>query len=1122
LLQKRGVYQGKILSLVAIILMLFSITTPGVTADSHDSRRVLHESENNSVDKLHNRLLYQWDREKKVTFLVKFKEKADTEKIVIEEKERAKANQQSTQKAEFQQRSSVVNALRETALHEQLNVLNFLEKESANGNADQIQSYYIVNAIAVTATQEVAEKIAQFPEVEKILPNETRYLTMPVPDLEVSSPSNVSLQLETENIEWNVERLNAPAVWEMGFNGTGTVVASIDTGVQWDHPALKDKYRGYNAETGEVEHDYNWFDATASELEPYDDQGHGTHVTGTMVGSERDGTNQIGVAPGSQWIGVKAFGSDGTATDADLLAAAQWILAPTDENGNTRIDLAPDIVNNSWGGGPGLDEWYRDIVTEWRHADIFPVFAAGNVDSNNRGGPGSIATPANYPESFAVGALDVGDDVANFSLRGPSPYDEIKPDVTAPGQGIRSSIPGDEYIGNNGTSMAAPAVSGVIALLLQFNSNLTIDEIEAFLMDTAKPLTDDDYPETPNNAYGYGLVDAESAALSVDVGVATIEGTVTDQSSLTPLAAEISVKGKGRSVKTNAEDGAYMIRYAAGKHMLQAESYGYYTVEEEVDLTADENKIVDFNLEKIPETTVKGTITDANSGEVIEGAYVLLAEDANVEPIQTNENGEYEFTAYEGDYTLRVSANGYSTERIDVSISEDNNLFNIELQSLYTTPGGELAYDDGSGEGGSWFLEADNAWGVRMSLEEGQDKALVTEGKFLFSAGGGNQFQVAIMDASGPQGAPGEILAGPIDATAVKNGDWTTVDLRDYGIMVEEEFYMVYIQSEGRETAPRLQNDKDEFTYRSWEMYKGFWYQLEPDFLTGNKMIRSVVEYEVESPVITLPESDLITNEAEITVEGHASPETTIKVLQNGEIAGTSEVGKDGTFSVDLVLEEGENEVIAATYIDDEEAALSEPIAVMLDTEAPDLTIDSPSDGEKTNRETVTVEGMVSDDHLGSVEVNGLRANVSDNGTYSKRILLDEGEQTIEVEATDLAGNTNTKTITMDVKYTSPEIENLIPTEDEELATGDSVKISFDSEAGLNATFKVLMPLTSFGLSNAIELPMMEIGNGHYVGYWTVPSNIKANGAIIEVEAADAYGNEIREHAEGRLYINIE
>ena len=344
-----------------------------------------------------------------------------------------------------------------TSLETQQNVMQYLEQQVKAGKAKDITSYYIVNGIAVTATKEVAEAIGTFAEVEKVLPNETRQLYETTTTDDVKAP-----QAQLANIEWNIERVNAPQAWDMGIDGSGTVVASIDTGVQWDHPALKEKYRGYNASTGQVNHDYNWFDATAGRTTPYDDHGHGTHVTGTMVGSEPNGTNQIGVAPGAKWIAVKAFTASG-GSDANLLAAAQWILAPTDSNGNARVDLAPDVVNNSWGGGPGLDEWYRDVVRNWRAAEIFPEFSAGNTTLFNPGGPGSVAAPANYPESFATGATDINNKVASFSLRGPSPYGEIKPDISAPGVNIRSSVPGNGYEGGwNGTSMAGPLLQQLL------------------------------------------------------------------------------------------------------------------------------------------------------------------------------------------------------------------------------------------------------------------------------------------------------------------------------------------------------------------------------------------------------------------------------------------------------------------------------------------------------------------------------------------------------------------------------------------------------------------------------------------------------------------------------------
>nr|BFE86875.1 hypothetical protein GCM10020093_094760 [Planobispora longispora] len=189
-----------------------------------------------------------------------------------------------------------------------------------------------------------------------------------------------------------------PRVWnELGSRGEGIVVANIDTGVQFDHPALADRYRGRNAD-GTLGHDYNWFDpaGVCPAAEPCDNNDHGTHTMGTMVGGE--GANVIGVAPGARWIAAKGCESN-TCTDASLLAAGQWVLAPTDLDGrNPRPDLAPHIVNNSWGGA-GFDPWYKEIVEAWVAAGIFPAFSNGNLAGagcNSSGSPGSTS-PATAP-----------------------------------------------------------------------------------------------------------------------------------------------------------------------------------------------------------------------------------------------------------------------------------------------------------------------------------------------------------------------------------------------------------------------------------------------------------------------------------------------------------------------------------------------------------------------------------------------------------------------------------------------------------------------------------------------------------------------------------------------------
>ncbi|MBP2076442.1 S8 family peptidase [Oceanobacillus polygoni] len=1422
--------QVKAFSMAATFLMAFSIITPGVTLAESQSKPHYSLNDSNKVAeaKVSERLLTEFKDDEKLTFLVKFNEIAEVEKAASEAKANAAKANLSAQKVEHISRSAVISELKATALSSQQNVKAYLEQEVENGKAENIQTYHIVNGIAVTATKEVAEKIATFAEVEKILPNETRELYTTVTK-DAETPKS-----EIANVEWNVERVGAPAVWDMGFDGSGVVVASIDTGVQWDHPGLEDQYRGYDAATGEVDHTYSWYDATANEDVPYDDQGHGTHVTGTMVGSEPDGSNQVGVAPGAQWIAVKAFTAAG-GTDVDLLNAAEWILAP-----NGDASMAPDVVNNSWGGGPGLDEWYRDVVIAWRAAEIFPEFSAGNTTLFNPGGPGSIATPANYPESFATGATDINDALANFSLQGPSPYEgDIKPDISAPGVNIRSTVPGSGYEGGwNGTSMAGPAVSAVAALLIQADTSLSVDELEEILMQTATPLTDGTFSESPNMGYGYGLVNAYDAVSSVVTGLGRLEGQVTKEGedteaptfehdapsetyagmnldlaidvsdnisiasvevvygdgesvqasrvsgdyksgeyvatipgeaitgdsfsyhlvindfgnnevtsdnyevtvlpgitvgyaadfetapagwtifgensswergiptsgpgeaasgeyvyatnpegtynnnengtlvmppidlpegesylqfnqwyniennwdfghvfistdqeewtqlaritntsdgweaaeidlseyggervyigfnlttdgsvqrdgwyiddvtladtsnsssaslgvvpakgkaaenakadkdamkkekvdpnkitpekstkeseankgesihpTLLPLGAQVSVLESGRTANTDPATGSYSLLHGAGDFTVVAEAYGFHSEEQSVTLENNGVATTNFTLEEIDQYTVSGTITDENTGEAVEGATVLIVEDANIAPAETDTSGSFTLTAYQGTYTLKVLAAGYHGKEVEVDLSESDAEINVELEPFYTVPGGEIGYDDGTAENARAFYDAGNGWAVKMSLPEGQETALVTEGVFQFHdtdwpSPGGTEFAVEVWDASGPDGSPGERVAGPVDAEAIRSLDeWTVVDLSEHAIQVDGDFYMVYIQTGTNPNVPGLATDENgPNAERSYQYVGGAW--SPSPAAEGNYMIRARVAYGVENPVITSPEEDFITNETELTVEGTASATTTVQLLNNGEEAGTAEIDEDGTFALPVELAEGENEFQAVSLLDDVQVGESETVTVTLDTEAPELTIDTPADGDKVNRESVTVEGTVADENLDFVEVNGQEAAIED-GSYSKRILLDEGENTIEVVAGDLAGNSTTESVTIAVDFTAPEIENLTPTEDVHINAGESVKFEFDSEPGLKATYFIHMPLTNT-TANATELPMMETSEGHYEGYWTATSSVVAEGAVIEVKVVDAFGNETREQADGKLFINVE
>ncbi len=335
-------------------------------------------------------------------------------------------------------------------------------------------------------------------------------------DVEVPLVAPVAMEpapASAEAIEWGVSRVNAPDVWATGNTGQGVVVANIDTGVRWTHDAIDDQYRGSGGD-----HNYNWWDPDLVYAAPTDVNDHGTHTMGTMVGDD-GGSNQIGVAPGAQWIAAQ--GCDGLSCSSfDLTSSAQWIACPTDLAGNNpNCAMAPHIVNNSWGGGSG-DQWYKSYVKSWRMAGIIPVFSAGNSGPSCN----TVGSPGDYPNVFGVGATNIANQLAYFSSKGPGAFSLLKPNLVAPGENVRSSVRGSDnaYANFSGTSMAAPHVAGVIALLLADTPGSTYNSVYAAAVNTTDlGLVAPNLPpnscggrawnQFPNPIYGKGMIDACAA-----------------------------------------------------------------------------------------------------------------------------------------------------------------------------------------------------------------------------------------------------------------------------------------------------------------------------------------------------------------------------------------------------------------------------------------------------------------------------------------------------------------------------------------------------------------------------------------------------------------------------------
>lgn len=318
-------------------------------------------------------------------------------------------------------------------------------------------------------------------------------------------------------VEWNVDRVGAPKVWAQGFTGQGVTVGVVDTGIDVNHPALKAAYRGTKAD-GTFDNDYNFFDAVNKKTQAYDDNKHGTHVSGTIAGAAAGGQPATGIAPGAKLIGSKILSASGSGTLQGVMKGLEWMLAPTDSEGkNADPSKAPDIISNSWGTNDGKLDAFRKLMQSFLAAGIEPVFAAGNSGP----GKGSVGAPGSYPEVISVAATDKDNKVASFSSRGPSPIkgadgSDRKPDIAAPGHQIVSTVPGGGYATLSGTSMATPAVSGVVALLLSKYKDLTHDEVVKAITTSA---TDIDAPGYDYNA-GNGLINAEAALKAADAIVA--------------------------------------------------------------------------------------------------------------------------------------------------------------------------------------------------------------------------------------------------------------------------------------------------------------------------------------------------------------------------------------------------------------------------------------------------------------------------------------------------------------------------------------------------------------------------------------------------------------------------
>ena len=640
----------RIFSIFLLAGMLLGFAQPvGVQASTIDAQ---------AVEKIEKLVLDEISTEGTTAFFVWMTEKADLSP--------ADQLQTKAEKGQF-----VFDTLVATANRTQKNLRSFLD-----GQGVDYEAFYISNKILVRGGNlDLAMTIAGLADVAEITANHQYQLEEPFIDLTASGPESPNA------IETNITFINADDVWGMGITGQGTVMAGNDTGLDWDHPAIINKYRGWNGSV--ADHNFNWWDATGTyPTVPGDGHGHGTHTTGTMVGDDGVG-NQIGVAPGAQTVHCKNMTDSGSGSDATFTTCFQFDLAPWDLNqANANPALAPDAINNSWGYSGGNQNQFRDEIIALHAAGILVEVSAGNEGSSCA----TLRSPGDYTEVLTTGSIQHSSGVmpgtiTGFSSRGPSDLDgNYFPDIMAPGENIRSSVPGGGYEGGwSGTSMAGPHATALVGLIWSACPSMTgqVTQTLDLIRNTAVPLTGQngsncggDYTTGPNNDWGMGTIDALAAvqyALSMCSGVGQLDGTVMDAVTAQPVQ-DVSVtadwSGGGSWNQTTDVTGYYAFTAVpAGDYAVTFEHPMYTTLVANTTVTTDTLTTLDVDL--TPRGLLFGYVTDGDNGFALEGATVE-AEDGTT--ATTDVNGYYEMYLDEGAHTITASLDEYASDSADVNI----------------------------------------------------------------------------------------------------------------------------------------------------------------------------------------------------------------------------------------------------------------------------------------------------------------------------------------------------------------------------------------------------------------------------------------------------------------------
>ena len=640
---------------------------------------------------------------------------------------------------------AVVLALQDKATVSQAGIMSELASLANQGLVENYRGLWVGNVVLVTATREALDILVQRNDLLQINPDYEIENTEPVS----KSDDDPSLIAGVEN---GLRAIRADEVWAMGYTGEGRLVSHLDTGVDGNHPALNARWRGYDPRYADNP-GWAWFDPVTNTNFPFDAGSHGTHTMGTICGLGESSGDTIGVAFGAEWMSAGVIDRVSIPqTVADALLSFEWITDP-DEDPGTVWDV-PDVSSNSWRvttghGYPPCDETFWTVLDGCEAAGIFVVFAAGNEGSS----PYTVGRPPDRAttdiKSFAIGALDGNDPnltIAGFSSRGPSDCtpdgsETFKPEVSAPGVNVRSSVPGGGYAGGwSGTSMACPHVAGVVALMREANPNLTTDQIGEIMLETAVDLGQ----EGEDNAYGMGIVDAYEAvtmALAFLEGWGTLAGYITDQATGDPIqGATVSILDRPWGATSNGA-GFYRVFLPADTlyDIRVDNSPTHLPVFDQQMVVENETLWVDYELEGKVTVTLMASFANPedasyrafyikgswdNDGfydEGWSGDYIAIYDDGAA-PDETADDGIFTGTVM----LARDEANTYSWDVYSEDYGGEDALLDngadFDIPDL-NPPDVPTLVVDPSGSDNNWIISVEGDNGLSLDLMQGIDNS---------------------------------------------------------------------------------------------------------------------------------------------------------------------------------------------------------------------------------------------------------------------------------------------------------------------------------------------------------------------------------------------------------------